>query len=143
MTTVYTLNELNLRKMLPNKSKIKELSAAKIKSMVVKALRDNKATDIVAMNIKELTDIADYMIIATANSTVHAKALANKIITTLGPFKIKAIGVEGADTKEWVLLDFGALIVHIMLDTSRKFYELERLWQVAKVDHKGRIKNSI
>ena len=110
----------------------KTLTPAKIKDAVVKTLKEYKAIDIKALNIKHLTDIADYMIITTANSTVHAKTLSDKAMKELRSLKIRAIGSEGEKSKEWMLVDFGDVILHIMLGPTRELYDLEKLWDITK-----------
>jgi ribosome-associated protein len=109
---------------------------AAIKKMIVATLDDNKANDIVALDIKKLTDIADYMIICSGNSTTHNKALTEKVVSKLISEGIKTIGVEGHENREWYLVDIGDIIVHIMLPQTREFYSLEKLWEATPSDHK-------
>lgn len=111
---------------------MQKYTTAKTKTIITKVLKDHKAIDVVSLNIKPLTDIADYMIIATANSTTHAKTLSEKICEKLLTVHRKPIGIEGADTREWMLVDFGDIIVNIMLAPIRKFYALEKLWEQDK-----------
>ncbi|CAL7962540.1 Ribosomal silencing factor RsfS [Gammaproteobacteria bacterium] len=111
----------------------KKLSAAGLKNIVIKTLKENKAIDVLAINIKKLTDIADYMIICTANSTTHVKSLIEKLRAQLALEHIKPIGIEGENTREWMLADFGHVIVHVMLKTTREFYSLEKLWGLNEV----------
>ena len=115
---------------------MKKPSPAQIKTTIVKILKDNKAMNVQALKISELTDFADYIVIATANSNTHAKALANKIYDKLALLKIKPIGIEGEETREWILVDFGDVIVHIMLENIRQFYNLEKLWGLGKIKPK-------
>ena len=115
---------------------MQKLSPANIKKIIVATLKEHKATDVSALNIKKLTDIADYMIIGTANSTTHVKTLIEKTCAKLSPMRLKPIGVEGAETREWMLADFGNIIVHIMIERVRKFYNLEKLWGITKVTKK-------
>ena len=111
-------------------------SPANIKKIIVATLKEHKAIGILALNIKKLTDIADYMIIGTANSSTHVKTLIEKTCGKLAPMHIKPIGIEGADTREWMLADFGNIIVHIMIERVRKFYNLEKLWGIPKTAKK-------
>jgi len=111
---------------------MKKLTAAGIKNLVVKTLKEHKANDVVALNIKELTDIADYMVICTANSTTHVKALIENTKKELAHADIAPLGIEGEDTREWMLIDFGYVIVHVMLESVRDFYDLEKLWGFAQ-----------
>jgi ribosome-associated protein len=107
---------------------MKKLTAAGIKNLVVKTLKDHKATNVIALNIKGLTDIADYMVIGTANSTTHVKTLVKKTQEQLAHTHITPLGVEGEDNREWMLLDFGDVVTHVMLESVREFYNLEKLW---------------
>lgn len=95
---------------------------------LVDTLNENKALQIIELNISPLTDIADYMIICTATSKRHAHALMDKLIATSKSMGISPLGVEGAETAEWILIDLGDAIVHIMLPEVRDFYALEKLW---------------
>lgn len=112
---------------------MKKLTAAGLKNIIVKTLKEHKGIDILALNIKKITDIADYMIICTANSTTHAKALTEKLCEKTALENIKPIGIEGDNTREWMLLDYSYVIVHIMLDPIRKYYDLEKLWGLKKI----------
>lgn len=111
----------------------KKLTAAGLKTIITKTLKDNKAIDVLALNIKKLTDIADYMIICTANSTTHVKTLIEKIRAEVALSHIKPIGIEGENTREWMLADFGHIIVHVMLKPIREFYSLEELWGLDEI----------
>lgn len=118
---------------------MQKLTPAEIKKVVVAILKEHKAIDVQALNITKLTDIADYMIICTANSTVHVKTLIDKVCDDLRALHIRPIGVEGEDTREWMLADFGHIIVHVMLEDIRNFYELEKLWGIKKVERKSAV----
>ncbi|MBT8149026.1 MAG: ribosome silencing factor, partial [Gammaproteobacteria bacterium] len=72
--------------------------------------------------------IADTMIIASGTSNRHVKSLADNVVQEAKQRGIRAIGVEGDDVAEWVLVDFGAVLVHVMLPATRAFYDLESLW---------------
>ena len=112
---------------------MKKPTTATIKKIIIETLDESKTLDIQALDITKLTDIADYMIIATANSTVHVKALVDKVSEKLKSSGIKPIGTEGENTKEWMLIDFGDVIVHIMIKNIREFYNLEKLWEFEKI----------
>jgi ribosome-associated protein len=101
-----------------------------IKKLLVDTLEDHKAQSIITIDTRKLTDVADYLIIASGNSTTHVKALADKIREALRLHHIKLLGSEGEETREWVLIDIGHVIVHIMLPKTREFYSLEKLWQI-------------
>ena len=105
-----------------------------LKDIVINALEDIKATDIVAIDVRELTGMMDYMIVASGNSNRQVKSLANTVVVDAKKGGYNLIGVEGDDTAEWILVDFGDVIVHIMLPATREFYDIERLWTMRPDD---------
>ena len=92
------------------------------------ALDQAKAEDIVVLDVRMLTDITDYMIIASGTSTRHVASTGRKVDDLLREHGHKPQGVEGLGGGEWVLIDFGDVIVHVMHPTTRAFYALEKLW---------------
>ncbi len=101
---------------------------------IVKALDDKKGNDIQIIKIEELTIVADYFVICTANSNTHVRALADEVEYQLEEAGIKADHIEGRATG-WVLLEYKGVVVHIFLEESRNYYNLERLWEdAAKID---------
>ena len=101
---------------------------------IVKALDDKKANDIEVIKINELTIVADYFVIATANSNTHIRSLADEVEYQLEEAGIKLDHAEGRATG-WVLLEFQGVVVHIFLEDTRNYYNLERLWEDgAKLD---------
>ncbi len=101
---------------------------------IVKALDDKKANDIEVIKINELTIVADYFVIATANSNTHIRSLADEVEYQLEEAGIKLDHAEGRATG-WVLLEFQGVVVHIFLEDARNYYNLERLWEDgAKID---------
>ena len=103
-------------------------SISNIKKNVLNALEDIKAFDIVSIDIRKQASIADYIIIASANSSKQAKALADNIKDRMQKIDIPLIGIEGESGSEWVLVDLGDIIIHIMTPTSRMHFNLEELW---------------
>ena len=103
-------------------------SISNIKKNVLNALEDIKAFDIVSIDIRKQASIADYIIIASANSSRQAKALADNIKDRMQKINIPLIGIEGESGSEWVLVDLGDIIIHIMTPTSRVHFNLEELW---------------
>ena len=95
---------------------------------IVKALDDKLARDIEVIKTEEVTIVADYFVIATANSNTHVRALADEIEYQLEQEDIHPDHVEGRATG-WVLMQYGGVVVHIFLEDSRQYYNLERLWQ--------------
>jgi ribosome-associated protein len=104
------------------------ISISNIKKNVLSALEDIKAFDIVSIDIRKQASIADYIIIASANSSRQAKALADNIKDRMQKINIPLIGIEGESGSEWVLVDLGDIIIHIMTPTSRVYFNLEELW---------------
>ncbi len=101
---------------------------------IVKALDDKKGNDIQIIKIEELTIVADYFVICTANSNTHVRALADEVEYQLEEEGIKPDHIEGRATG-WVLLEYKGVVVHIFLEESRNYYNLERLWEDAsKID---------
>ena len=101
---------------------------------IVKALDDKLARDIEVIKTEEVTIVADYFVIATANSNTHVRALADEIEYQLEQEDIHPDHIEGRATG-WVLMQYGGVVVHIFLEDSRQYYNLERLWDDAsKID---------
>jgi ribosome-associated protein len=103
-----------------------------MKNAVVNALEDIKATDITVLDVSKLTSITSYMIIASASSTRQAKSLAHNVQEKLKELGVQITGVEGEREGEWVLVDLGDIVVHIMLQGTRDYYNLEQLWGAAE-----------
>lgn len=96
------------------------------------ALEELKAKDVVRINVRELTGVTDYMVIASGSSNRQVSALADNVVEKAKAGGVKPLGIEGKDSGEWVLVDLGDVVVHIMQPETRKFYDLERLWQSAE-----------
>ena len=105
---------------------------------IVGVLDDKKAMDIVMLGVAELTIVADYFVIATATSTTHIRALCEEIEHQLEKDGITPGHIEGKATG-WVLLDYGAVVVHLFLPDARKTYNLERLWDDCAVEDISRL----
>lgn len=99
-----------------------------IKQAVVDAIEDIKGFDIQVMDVRKLTAMASYMIVASASSSRQSKAVAHNVSEKLKDLGILTRGIEGEREGEWVLLDLGEVIVHIMLPATRAYYNLEQLW---------------
>lgn len=104
------------------------LSPQALQTAIVAALEEIKAKDIVIIDVHEVTSMTDIMIIASADSGRQTKALANNVIDRLHELGKKPVGSEGEQTGEWILVDFGDAIVHIMQPAVRQYYDLEGLW---------------
>jgi ribosome-associated protein len=100
----------------------------KITKTAVSALEDIKARDILVLDVRKLTAIVDTLVIASAESARQAKALAHHVRDKLKEAGADIIGVEGEDGGEWVLVDAGDIVVHVMQPAVRSYYNLEELW---------------
>jgi ribosome-associated protein len=106
--------------------KIKEIN--QLKKEIENILSDNKALEIKSIDLKEKTSIADFMIIASGNSSRHIQALSEIILDYLKKKGISNSRIEGKDSKEWKLIDGKDIIIHIFHPEKRKFYNLENMW---------------
>jgi ribosome-associated protein len=95
------------------------------------ALLDKRALEPVLLDMREITVITDFFLICSGRSNVHIRALSEAVLDALGEAGLRPQGVEGKAEANWVLLDFGDLIVHIFSEEDREFYSLERLWSDA------------
>ena len=100
----------------------------KLKQIVVKILDTNKAQDIVSIDLKDKSSMADYMIIASGTSSRHIQSLSEQVLEKLKDNGLNDSKIEGKDSNEWKLGDGIDLIVHIFHPEKRKFYELEKMW---------------
>jgi len=98
--------------------------------MAVNALEDMKGVDLVVIDIIGKSSIADAMIVVTGTSGRHVKSLAESVRLSAKDANHPPLGVEGADASDWVLVDLGDVIVHVMTEEKREFYSLEKLWSV-------------
>ena len=99
-----------------------------LKQIVIKTLDLNKAQDIVSIDLKDKSSMADYMIIASGTSSRHIQSLSEQVLEKLKDCGMKNSKIEGKDSSEWKLVDGIDLIVHIFHPEKRKFYELEKMW---------------
>ena len=99
-----------------------------LKAIVLAALEDAKANDVRQLDVRRLTDITDWMVVASGTSTRHVLALADHVRTQVKEQGLSPIGTEGESGSDWVLLDYGDVVVHLMLPDTRGFYDLEGLW---------------
>ena len=99
-----------------------------LKKIVIKTLDINKAQDIVSINLKDKSSMADYIIIASGTSSRHIQSLSEQVLEKLKDSGVKESKIEGKDSNEWKLVDGIDLIIHIFHPEKRKFYELEKMW---------------
>ena len=106
------------------------MNSKQLGEMVVDALDDIKAQDIVKLDVRGLTTVTDYMIVASGTSKRHVKGLVDNVTEKAKEAGRRPIGVEGEEGGEWVLLDLDDVLVHVMLPKVREFYNLEKLWSL-------------
>jgi ribosome-associated protein len=106
------------------------MRARQLAQLVAAALEDIKAVDVQVLDVRRLTSMMDVMIVASGTSERHVRAIADKVVEAAAEKGVKAIGVEGADAAEWVLVDLGDVVVHVMQRKVRELYQLEKLWEL-------------
>jgi ribosome-associated protein len=111
--------------------KPKSAPASGLVKVVQSALEDIKAVNVSVLDVRELTDIADTLIIASGNSDRHVRSIADRVVEFAKKSGFRPMGVEGERDGEWVLVDLQDVIVHIMLPRVREFYRLESLWDLS------------
>ncbi|CAM3609907.1 MULTISPECIES: ribosome silencing factor [Halomonas] len=99
-----------------------------LKSLAVDALEELKARDITHLDVSKLTEVTDLMLIASGTSTRHVAAIAQNVVEKAKAAGLRPLGVEGGDNADWVLVDLGDIVVHVMMPEARLLYDLERLW---------------
>ena len=99
-----------------------------ITDLVVDALDDLKAVDTKIVDVRGLSSVMDFLVIASGNSSRHIKSLADNVVVKAKAAGCPPIGVEGENAADWVLVDLGDVVVHVMQQAARSFYDLERLW---------------
>lgn len=108
-----------------------------IKTIAVAALEDLKGQDIVSLDVSELSDVMDTLVICTGTSNRQVKSLADNVVEEGKKAGIRPIGVEGVEQGDWVLVDYGDVVVHVMQADTRSFYELEKLWSMTPASRDG------
>lgn len=112
------------------------MESKEMAKLAIEALEDKKAEDIRLINIAEISVLGDYFIIASGSNRSQIQALADNVQEKLGRAGVMTKTVEGYDTANWVLMDFGDIIVHVFDKENRLFYNLERIWRDGKLMEK-------
>lgn len=99
--------------------------------VVAAALEDMKAVNVQVLDVRRLSDIFDTLVIASGNSDRHVRSIADRVVQKAKQAGYRPLGVEGGKTGEWLLVDLGDYVVHVMLPRVREFYGLEKLWSVS------------
>ena len=108
------------------------VDSAALGRLVAGILDDMKAIDVVSLDVRHLTSITDVMFVASGRSDRHVRAIAEAVLERCKEAGYKALGVEGLDAGEWVLIDLADVIVHVMIPAKRAFYEIEKLWDISR-----------
>ena len=101
-----------------------------LKTVILAALDDMKALEVKLLDVRGLTDIADFMVIASGTSDRHVRSVAQRVVERAKEAGFRPHGVEGQQDGDWVLIDLNEMIVHVMLPRVREFYGLEKLWDM-------------
>ncbi|MGH1441165.1 MAG: ribosome silencing factor [Cellvibrionaceae bacterium] len=96
--------------------------------IVCEALDDLKAQNVVTLDVMSMSEVMDTLVIASGTSNRHVKSLAGNVVDEVKKKDLRPIGIEGMESADWVLVDYGSVVVHVMLPQARKFYDLEKLW---------------
>jgi ribosome-associated protein len=107
-----------------------KIARRSLKSVVLDALDDMKALEVKVLDVRGLTDIADYMVIASGTSDRHVRSVAQRVVEKTKEAGYRPHGLEGLSDGDWVLIDLHEYIVHVMLPRVREFYGLEKLWDM-------------
>ena len=107
-------------------------SSADLQKLVHDALDDMKALDIVMMDVRHLTSITDAMFVASGRSDRHVRSIAETVVDRSEASGTRPLGIEGMEGGEWVLIDLADVIVHVMMQRTRDFYEIEKLWDISR-----------
>ena len=109
-----------------------------LRAVVVDALADMKALEVKVLDVRGLTDIADWMVIASGTSDRHVRSVAQRVVERTKEAGFRPHGVEGQQDSDWVLIDLNEMIVHVMLPRVREFYGLEKLWDITATKRAAR-----
>jgi len=118
------------------------IKSENLRDVALAALDEIKAIDVRVLDVRPLTDITDFMIIASGRSNRQVRALADEVVAEATLRGVRPLGVEGFDQGIWVLVDLGDVVVHVMQPATREFYQLERLWDDTAVGS-GRVRDPV
>jgi ribosome-associated protein len=125
-------------KLKPSDSPQAAKAKSSLKSVVIDALDDMKALEVKVLDVRGLTDIADFMVIASGTSDRHVRSVAQRVVERTKEAGFRPHGVEGQQDGDWVLIDLSEMIVHVMLPRVREFYGLEKLWDMTATKRAAR-----
>ena len=107
-----------------------EVKDRQLIALVEGALEDMKAKELVVIDVRGRSTVTDYMVVASGTSKRHVASVAQEVLDKLKAAGFQPMGVEGQDVGDWVLVDVGSVVVHVMMPDARSFYDIERLWSV-------------
>lgn len=107
------------------------MNADQLATLVNTALEDIKAQNIVTLDVGGMTSIADRIVVASGTSARHVKSIADRVVERVKEAGVRPLGIEGDAQTDWVLVDLGDVIVHVMTPATRQYYDLEKLWSVS------------
>jgi ribosome-associated protein len=110
------------------------LNSKKLRDFVEDTLADMKGQNIAVMDIQKMSSIADFMLVVTGTSTRHVRSIADEVEKRCKEKGLNVRGSEGQESAEWILIDLGDVIVHVMQASTRKLYDLETLWKLSPAD---------
>ena len=104
------------------------MDSLELRRLAVDAIEELKGQDVVELDVRKLTDVTDYLVIASGRSDRQVKAIAEHVVEKAKAAGVRPMGVEGLDRSEWVLVDLCDVVVHVMQPETRDYYQLEKLW---------------
>ncbi|GGE67458.1 ribosomal silencing factor RsfS [Streptosporangium jomthongense] len=107
------------------------MQAEQLKDLIVNSLEDVKAQDISVIDVRDRTSVTDFMVLASGTSNRHVKSLADSVVLDAKEKGVRISSVEGGGGSDWILVDMGDVVVHVMMPATREFYDLERFWRDA------------
>ena len=110
------------------------IKSEQLEPLVIDALEELKGVDILSLDVAEASGFTDHMVIVTGTSRRHVKSLADNLLRRCREVGVRPLGVEGEEVADWVLVDLGDAVVHIMSPEARDFYNLEKLWGLGRHD---------
>lgn len=116
----------------PANGRPQELDSGQLKEIVLSTLEEYKAQDVRSLDVAGFSPLTDVFVIATGSSSRHVKTMADKLVEAAKAHGVQPLGVEGEREAQWVLVDLNDIIVHLMLPQARAFYNLEKLWEMAR-----------
>ncbi len=136
--------KISTRKIRDGKKAVAPLKTARsprapsLKNVILAALEDMKALEVKFLDVRGLTDIADFMVIASGTSDRHVRSVAQRVVEKAKEAGFRPHGIEGQQDGDWVLIDLNEMIVHVMLPRVREFYGLEKLWDMTATKRAAR-----